>query len=221
MDLPVIAGNVVTAEGAEALIRSGADAIKVGVGAGSICTTRVISGAGMPQMSAIFECAQVAKKYGVSVIADGGIKFSGDIVKAIVAGGNAVMLGSMLAGLEEAPGEVMLYEGRRFKEYRGMGSLAAMKGYGVDRYATGQNGSGKLVPEGIEGRVPYKGSLGEYVYQLVGGLRSGMGYAGAASLEDLRTKTRLTRITNAGLIESHPHDVIVTKEAPNYQLSQR
>ena len=220
-DLPVIAGNVVTAEGAEALIRSGADAIKVGVGAGSICTTRVISGAGMPQVSAIFECAQVAKKYGVSVIADGGIKFSGDIVKAIVAGGNAVMLGSMLAGLDEAPGEVMLYEGRRFKEYRGMGSLAAMKGYGFDRYASGQSGNGKLVPEGIEGRVPYKGPLGEYVYQLIGGLRSGMGYAGAASLDDLRTKTRLTRITNAGLIESHPHDVIVTKEAPNYQLSQR
>jgi IMP dehydrogenase len=220
-DLPVIAGNVVTAEGAKALIKSGADAIKVGVGAGSICTTRVISGAGMPQVSAIFECAQVAKRHDIAVIADGGIKFSGDIVKAIVAGGTAVMLGSMLAGLEEAPGEVMLYEGRRFKEYRGMGSLGAMKGYGVDRYASGQNGGGKLVPEGIEGRVPYKGNLGEYVYQLVGGLRSGMGYAGAASLEDLRTKTRLTRITNAGLIESHPHDVIVTKEAPNYQLSQR
>jgi IMP dehydrogenase len=220
-DLPVFAGNVVTAEGAEALINAGADAIKVGVGAGSICTTRVISGAGMPQVSAIFECAQVARQYGISVIADGGIKFSGDIVKAIVVGGNAVMLGSMLAGLDEAPGEVMLYEGRRFKEYRGMGSLGAMKGYGVDRYATGQSGGGKLVPEGIEGRVPYKGLLGEYVYQLVGGLRSGMGYAGAASLEDLRTKTRLTRITNAGLIESHPHDVIITKEAPNYQLSQR
>ena len=220
-DLPVFAGNVVTAEGTEALIKAGADAIKVGVGAGSICTTRVISGAGMPQISAIYECAQTAKKHGISIIADGGIKFSGDIVKAIVAGGNAVMLGSMLAGLDEAPGEVMLYEGRRFKEYRGMGSLGAMKGYGVDRYATGQRGSGKLVPEGIEGRVPYKGLLGEYVYQLVGGLRSGMGYAGAASLEDLRTKTRLTRITSAGLIESHPHDVIITKEAPNYQLSQR
>lgn len=220
-DLPVFAGNVVTAEGTEALIKVGADAIKVGVGAGSICTTRVISGAGMPQVSAIFECAQTARKHGVSVIADGGIKFSGDIVKAIVAGGNAVMLGSMLAGLEEAPGEVMMYEGRRFKEYRGMGSLGAMKGYGVDRYATGQSGSGKLVPEGIEGRVPYKGALGEYVYQLVGGLRSGMGYAGAASLKDLQTKTRLTRITNAGLLESHPHDVIITKEAPNYQLSQR
>jgi IMP dehydrogenase len=220
-DLPVFAGNVVTAEGTEALIKAGADAIKVGVGAGSICTTRVISGAGMPQISAIFECSRAAQKHGISVIADGGIKFSGDIVKAIVAGGHAVMLGSMLAGLDEAPGEVMLYEGRRFKEYRGMGSLGAMKGYGVDRYATGQSGIGKLVPEGIEGRVPYKGLLGEYVYQLVGGLRSGMGYAGAASLEDLRTKTRLTRITNAGLVESHPHDVIITKEAPNYQLSQR
>ncbi len=220
-DLPVFAGNVVTAEGVDALVEAGADAIKVGVGAGSICTTRIVSGAGMPQVSAIFECSRAAQKHGVSVIADGGIKFSGDIVKAIVAGGNAVMLGSLLAGLDEAPGEVMLYEGRRFKEYRGMGSLGAMKGYGVDRYATGQNGSGKLVPEGIEGRVPYKGLLGEYVYQLVGGLRSGMGYAGAASLEDLRTKTRLTRITNAGLIESHPHDVIITKEAPNYQLSQR
>jgi len=220
-DLPIFAGNVVTAEGVDMLVEAGADAIKVGVGAGSICTTRVISGAGMPQVSAIFECARAAQKHGVSVIADGGIKFSGDIVKAIVAGGNAVMLGSMLAGLEEAPGEVMMYEGRRFKEYRGMGSLGAMKGYGVDRYATGQSGSGKLVPEGIEGRVPYKGALGEYVYQLVGGLRSGMGYAGAASLNDLSTKTRLTRITNAGLIESHPHDVIITKEAPNYQLSQR
>jgi len=220
-DLPVFAGNVVTAEGTEALIKAGADAIKVGVGAGSICTTRIVSGAGMPQVSAIFECSRAAQKHGVSIIADGGIKFSGDIVKAIVAGGNAVMLGSLLAGLEEAPGEVMMYEGRRFKEYRGMGSLGAMKGYGVDRYATGQSGSGKLVPEGIEGRVPYKGALGEYVYQLVGGLRSGMGYAGAASLNDLRTKTRLTRITNAGLIESHPHDVIITKEAPNYQLSQR
>lgn len=220
-DLPVMAGNVVTAEGTEALIRSGADAVKVGVGAGSICTTRVISGAGMPQVSAIYECAQVAKKHGVTIIADGGIKFSGDIVKAIVAGGNAVMLGSMLAGLDEAPGEVMLYEGRRFKEYRGMGSLGAMKGYGKDRYGTGQGGGGKLVPEGIEGRVPYKGFLGEYVYQLVGGLRSGMGYAGAASLAELREQTRLTRITNAGLIESHPHDVIITKEAPNYQLSQR
>ena len=219
-DLPVIAGNVVTAEGAEALIEAGADAIKIGVGAGSICTTRVISGAGMPQMSAIYECARVARQHGIPIIADGGIKYSGDIVKAIVAGADTVMLGSLLAGLDESPGEVVLYEGRRFKEYRGMGSLGAMQGYGRDRYGSGQDGSGKLVPEGIEGRVPYKATLHDYVYQLVGGLRSGMGYAGAATLEDLRTQVQLVRITNAGLIESHPHDVIITKEAPNYQLNQ-
>jgi IMP dehydrogenase len=220
-NLPVIAGNVVTAEGTEALIQAGADAVKVGVGAGSICTTRVISGAGMPQVSAVYECARAARKHDIPTIADGGIKYSGDMVKAIVAGATVVMLGSLLAGLDESPGEVVLYEGRRFKEYRGMGSMGAMQGYGRDRYATGQaSGMGKLVPEGIEGRVPYKGPLHEYVYQLVGGLRSGMGYAGAASLEDLRTKTRLMRITNAGLIESHPHDVIITKEAPNYQLNQ-
>ncbi len=215
--LPVLAGNVVTAEGTEALIAAGADGVKVGVGAGSICTTRVISGAGMPQMSAIFECAQVARPRGVTVIADGGIKFSGDIVKAIAAGADVVMLGGLLAGLDEAPGDVEVYEGRRFKQYRGMGSLGALQGYGKDRYGTGQGGGGKLVPEGVEGRVPYKGLLRDYVYQLVGGLRSGMGYAGAASLDDLRTKTRLTRITNAGLIESHPHDVTITREAPNYQ----
>jgi len=216
-DLPIAAGNVVTAEGTEALIAAGADVIKVGVGAGSICTTRVISGAGMPQMSAIHECATTARKKGVSIIADGGIKYSGDIVKAIVAGADAVMLGGLLAGLEESPGEIELSEGRRFKQYRGMGSLGAMQGLGKDRYASGQNDGGKLVPEGIEGRVPYKGRLTDFVYQLVGGLRSGMGYAGAAALEDLRTKTRLTRITNAGLIESHPHDVTITREAPNYQ----
>ena len=175
----------------------------------------------MPQVSAIFDCAVAARKHGIPIIADGGIKFSGDIVKAIVAGADTVMLGSLLAGLDESPGEVVLYEGRHFKEYRGMGSLGALKGYGKDRYGTGQSGSGKLVPEGIEGRVPFKGHLSDYVYQLVGGLRSGMGYAGAASLADLRTKTRMTRITNAGLIESHPHDVIITKESPNYQLSQR
>jgi IMP dehydrogenase len=220
-DLPVIAGNVVTADGTEALIKSGADVVKIGVGAGSICTTRVISGAGMPQVTAIFDCAIAARKHGIPIIADGGIKFSGDIVKAIVAGADAVMLGSLLAGLDESPGEVVLYEGRHFKEYRGMGSLGALKGYGKDRYGTGQSGSGKLVPEGIEGRVPFKGHLSDYVYQLVGGLRSGMGYAGAECLADLRTKTRMTRITNAGLIESHPHDVIITKESPNYQLSQR
>ncbi len=220
-NLPVFAGNVVTAEGTEALIKAGAQAIKVGVGSGSICTTRVVSGAGMPQVSAIYECARAARKFDVPVIADGGIKFSGDIVKAIAAGAHAVMLGSLLAGLEESPGEVILYEGRRFKEYRGMGSLGAMKGYAKDRYDSARSGSGKLVPEGIEGRIPYKGSLSDYVYQLVGGLRSGMGYAGAPDLEALRTRTRLVRITSAGLIESHPHDVIITKEAPNYQLNQR
>ena len=216
-DLPIIAGNVVTAEGASALIAAGADAIKIGVGAGSICTTRVISGAGMPQMTAIFECTRVTRQRDIPAIADGGIKYSGDIVKAIVAGADTVMLGSLLAGLDESPGEVVLFEGRRFKDYRGMGSLGAMQGYGKDRYASGQ-GSGKLVPEGIEGRVPYRGPLHDYVYQLVGGLRSGMGYAGAANLEDLRTRTRLMRITNAGFIESHPHDVVITKEAPNYQV---
>ncbi len=216
-DLPIVAGNVVTAEGASALIDAGADAIKIGVGAGSICTTRVISGAGMPQMTAIFDCTRVSRQRDIPAIADGGIKYSGDIVKAIVAGADTVMLGSLLAGLEESPGEVVLSEGRRFKEYRGMGSLGAMQGYGRDRYASGQ-GSGKLVPEGIEGRVPYRGTLRDFVYQLVGGIRSGMGYAGAANLEDLRTKARLMRITNAGYIESHPHDVVITKEAPNYQV---
>ncbi|MBN1120922.1 MAG: IMP dehydrogenase [Anaerolineae bacterium] len=218
-DLPVIAGNVVTGEGTQALIDAGANVIKVGVGAGSICTTRVISGAGMPQMTAIHACVEVAHRHGISVIADGGVKYSGDITKAVVAGADAVMLGSLLAGLDESPGDVVLYEGRRFKEYRGMGSMGAMQGYGRDRYGSGQGG-GKLVPEGIEGRVPYKGPLGDYVYQLVGGLRSGMGYAGAKTLDDLRTKTRLMRITHAGLIESHPHDVIITKEAPNYQVNR-
>jgi IMP dehydrogenase len=226
--LPVIAGNVVTAEGTKALIEAGAASVKVGVGAGSICTTRVVAGAGMPQLSAIYICAQAARPFNVPIIADGGIKFSGDIVKAIVAGADSVMLGSLMAGLEESPGEVVLLEGRRFKEYRGMGSMGALQGYGRDRYGSGQvnsdgrnnGGMGKLVPEGIEGRVPYKGSLHDFIYQLVGGLRSGMGYAGAKSLEDLRTKTGLVRITNAGLIESHPHDVIITKEAPNYQITQ-
>ena len=218
-DLPIIAGNVVTAQGAQSLIDAGANAIKVGVGAGSICTTRVISGAGMPQISAIYECARLARQAGIPVVADGGIKYSGDIVKAIAAGAEVVMLGSLLAGLDESPGEIVLYEGRRFKDYRGMGSMSAMQGYGRDRYASGQGGSGKLVPEGIEGRVPYKGPLHDYVYQLVGGLRSGMGYAGATTLEDLRTQARLVRITNAGLIESHPHDVIITREAPNYQVN--
>ncbi|MBN1875593.1 MAG: IMP dehydrogenase [Anaerolineae bacterium] len=218
-DLPIVAGNVVTKEGTEALIEAGTNVIKVGVGAGSICTTRIIAGAGMPQLTAVYNCAQAAKPYGVPIIADGGIKYSGDIVKALAAGGHVVMLGSMLAGLDEAPGEVVYYDGRRFKEYRGMGSVGAMRGYGRDRYGSGQDSSGKLVPEGVEGRVPYKGPLHDYIFQLVGGLRSGLGYAGAANLDDLREKARFVRITHAGLIESHPHDVIITKEPPNYQVS--
>lgn len=213
----VIAGNVVTKEGVRALVDAGVDAIKVGVGAGSICTTRIVSGAGMPQITAILECAEEAARTGTPIIADGGIKYSGDIVKALAAGASTVMLGSLLAGLEESPGDVVLYEGRRFKDYRGMGSLGAMQGLGRDRYASGQAG-GKTVPEGIEGRVPFKGSLRDFVYQLVGGLRSGMGYVGAENLDELRNKRRFVRITNAGLIESHPHSVIITKEAPNYQV---
>jgi len=218
--MPVIAGNVVTEEGSLDLIKAGADAIKVGVGAGSICTTRIISGAGLPQMTAIYRCAQAAHRNGIPVIADGGIKYSGDIVKAIVAGADTVMLGSLMAGLEESPGDLILYEGRQYKAYRGMGSLGAMQGFGRDRYGSGQGEARKLVPEGVEGMVPFKGLLHDFVYQLVGGLRSGMGYAGASSLEDLRTRTHLTRITNAGLIESHPHDVAITREAPNYQRGE-
>jgi IMP dehydrogenase len=218
--MPVIAGNVVTAEGTRALIEAGADAVKVGVGAGSICTTRVISGAGMSQMSAIHDCAAVARPDGIPIIADGGLKYSGDMVKAIVAGAETVMMGSLLAGLEESPGDLVLYEGRQFKTYRGMGSMAAMQGYGKDRYGSGQGEARKLVPEGVEGMISYKGALSDYVYQLVGGLRSGMGYAGATCLEDLRTKTRLVRITNAGLIESHPHDITITRDAPNYQRGE-
>lgn len=221
-DVPVISGNVATADGARDLVAAGADAIKVGVGAGSICTTRIISGAGMPQLTAIFECASVARERGVPVIADGGIKYSGDITKALAAGASTVMLGSMLAGLEESPGELIIYEGRRFKEYRGMGSLAAMKGPGRDRYASGQGeGLAKLVPEGIEGRVPYKGRLSDYIFQMMGGLRSGMGLAGTANIAELWEKARFVRISHAGLIESHPHSVFITKEAPNYQLPRQ
>jgi IMP dehydrogenase len=216
--MPILAGNVVTAEGVEALIQAGADVIKVGVGAGSICTTRVVAGVGLPQITAIAECAHAAQPRGIPIVADGGIKYSGDIVKAMAAGASAVMLGSLLAGLEESPGEMVIYEGRRFKEYRGMGSLGAMKGRAKDRYASGQgSGNDKTVPEGIEGQVPYKGHLADYMFQLMGGLRSGMGYVGADNLESLHQKARFIRITNAGLIESHPHSVIVTKEAPNYQ----
>jgi IMP dehydrogenase len=218
----VLAGNVVTAEGTEALIEAGADIIKVGVGAGSICTTRVVAGAGVPQITAIMECAAVARPRGIPIVADGGIKYSGDIVKALAAGADAVMLGNLLAGLEESPGEIVLYEGRRFKEYRGMGSLGAMRGRARDRYASGQDAESvvsdaKLVPEGIEGQVPYKGKLADFIFQLTGGLRSGMGYVGAANLAELRAKARFVKITNAGLVESHPHSVFITKEAPNYQ----
>ncbi len=219
--LPVVAGNVVTAEGVEALVAAGADAIKVGVGAGSICTTRVVSGAGMPQLSAIWFTTRAARRLGVPVIADGGVTYSGDVVKAIAAGAETIMLGSLLAGTDEAPGELELFEGRRYKSYRGMGSLGAMSGIGADRYASGQappgSGTRKLVPEGIEGRVPYAGTLGDVVYQLAGGLRSGMGYAGAGTLEALRAGARFMRVTTAGREESHPHDVTITKEAPNYQ----
>jgi len=224
-NLPVLAGNVVTPDGVDALADAGADAIKVGVGAGSICTTRVISGAGMPQLSAIWDASRRAKRRGVPIVGDGGITYSGDIVKAIAAGAETVMLGSLLAGTEESPGELELFEGRRYKSYRGMGSMGAMQGLGADRYATAQAGRGnavgaatrKLVPEGIEGRVPYAGPLGEVLYQLVGGLRSGMGYAGTATLDALRTRARFMRVTTAGREESHPHDVTITNEAPNYQ----
>ena len=218
--IPVLAGNVVTAEGVQALVEAGADVVKVGVGAGSICTTRVVAGVGMPQISAIWETARAASALGIPVIADGGIKYSGDITKALAAGAHAVMLGSLLAGLEEAPGELIIYEGRHFKTYRGMGSLGAMKGRARDRYASAQGNGQKLVPEGIEGMVPYKGRTADYIFQLMGGLRSGMGYVGAESIPDLHAKARFTRITNAGLIESHPHDVVITKEAPNYRARE-
>jgi IMP dehydrogenase len=222
--LAVLAGNVVTAEGVEALAAAGADAVKVGVGAGSICTTRVVAGAGMPQLSAIHEASIAARRLGVPVIGDGGITYSGDLVKAIAAGANLVMLGSALAGTDESPGEFELYDGRRYKSYRGIGSLGALSGRANDRYASGQGrgetDTGKLVPEGIEGRVPAVGSLHDVMHQLIGGLRSGMGYAGAASLDELR-QARLMRVTAAGRAESHPHDVQITKEAPNYTRSNQ
>ncbi len=212
----IISGNIATAEAAEALIAAGADAIKVGVGPGSICTTRIISGVGVPQLTAIWDCAQVAQKYGVPVIADGGIRYSGDIVKALAAGADAVMLGSIMAGTEESPGEIEIYQGRSYKVYRGMGSLGAMKAGSRDRYF--QEDSSKLVPEGVEGRVPYKGSVSETVFQLVGGLRSGMGYCGARNIKALKENVRFVRITPAGMHESHPHSVQITKEAPNYRI---
>ncbi len=216
-DLPICAGNVATAEGTKDLIEAGASMVKVGIGPGSICTTRVIAGIGVPQVTAIYDCATAARPYGVPIIADGGIKYSGDIVKAIAAGASAVMIGSLFAGTEESPGESEIYQGRRFKVYRGMGSLGAMRDGSKDRYF--QENESKLVPEGIEGRVPYKGPLADTVYQLIGGLRSGMGYCGTRNIEELQNNTRFIRITNAGLRESHPHDVQITKEAPNYSLS--
>ena len=218
-DLQVIAGNVGTAEGAEALIKAGADGIKVGIGPGSICTTRVVAGVGVPQITAIMACAGVAKKHKIPVIADGGIKFSGDVTKALAAGANAVMIGSLFAGTEESPGETILFQGRTYKVYRGMGSIEAMKQGSSDRYyQEGFESETKLVPEGIVGRVPYRGPLSAMVYQLVGGLKSGMGYAGCRTLPELTAKARFLRITPAGLRESHVHDVIITKEAPNYWL---
>jgi IMP dehydrogenase len=221
LSLPIMAGNVATAVATEALIDAGADAIKVGVGPGSICTTRVVAGTGVPQVTAIYECAKSAARHGVPLIGDGGIQYSGDIAKAIAAGADAVMLGSLLAGVDESPGEVVLYQGERFKEYRGMGSIGAMKArsFSKDRYFQEGARSEKLVPEGIEGRVAYKGPLSSLVYQLVGGLRSAMGYVGAGDIATLKREAQFVQITAAGLRESHPHDVIVTKEAPNYRVS--
>ncbi|AKX93870.1 inosine-5'-monophosphate dehydrogenase [Moorella thermoacetica] len=213
----LVAGNVATYDGARALAEAGVDAVKVGVGPGSICTTRVIAGIGVPQITAVMECARAAAEFGIPVIADGGIKYSGDITKAIAAGANTVMIGSLLAGTEESPGEIEIFQGRSFKSYRGMGSLAAMKEGSKDRYF--QEEAEKLVPEGIEGRVPYKGPLSETIFQLVGGLRAGMGYCGARNIAELQARGRFIRITPAGLRESHPHDVMITKEAPNYRIS--
>lgn len=216
-DITLFAGNVATAEATHDLISAGVDCVKVGIGPGSICTTRVVAGIGVPQITAIADCAEEADKYGIRVIADGGIKYSGDITKALAAGGSCVMLGSLLAGTEESPGAMEIYQGRSFKVYRGMGSLAAMAEGSKDRYF--QEGQKKLVPEGVEGRVPYKGTLADTVFQMVGGLRSGMGYCGARTIDDLRTKSQFIRITGAGLAESHPHDISITKEAPNYSRS--
>ncbi len=216
-DIQLVAGNVATAAATEALIKAGADCVKVGIGPGSICTTRVVSGIGVPQITAIMQCSEMADKYGIPVIADGGIKYSGDIAKAIAAGGKVVMMGSMLAGCEEAPGEIEVYQGRQFKVYRGMGSLGAMQKGSKDRYF--QTNNKKLVPEGVEGRVPFRGPLSETVFQMMGGLRSGMGYCGAHNIEELRTRSQFVRITSAGLKESHPHDIYITKEAPNYTMN--
>jgi IMP dehydrogenase len=218
----IVAGNVATAEGYQALVKAGADCVKVGIGPGSICTTRVVAGVGMPQVTAISDCARAAEKLGKPVIADGGIKYSGDVAKALAAGAHTVMIGSLFAGTDEAPGEVILYQGRSYKQYRGMGSLGAMQAGSADRYFQGPVGgvhleAQKLVPEGIEGRVPYKGPLSQSIYQLMGGVRSAMGYLGCRNIEELRTRAKFVRISSAGLRESHVHDVIITKEAPNYR----
>lgn len=218
-DVALIAGNVATAEGTRALFETGVDVVKVGIGPGSICTTRVVAGVGVPQITAIYDSATVAREFGKPIIADGGIKYSGDIVKALAAGGHAVMLGSLLAGTDESPGEFELFQGRRFKTYRGMGSLGAMKQGSGDRYfQDSKNEANKLVPEGIEGRIEYKGSLQEVIFQMLGGLRSGMGYAGAKDMQALREETQFVQMSGAGLRESHPHDVQITKEAPNYSM---
>lgn len=215
-DVDLVAGNVATAEATRALIEAGADCVKVGIGPGSICTTRVVAGIGVPQITAIYDCAQEAAKFGIPIIGDGGIKYSGDIVKGIAAGASVIMVGSLLAGTEESPGDLEIYQGRSFKVYRGMGSLGAMKEGSKDRYF--QENEQKLVPEGIEGRVPFKGSVADTVFQLIGGLKAGMGYCGVRNIEELKTKTTFIRITGAGLKESHPHDITITKEAPNYSL---
>ena len=220
-DIEVIAGNVATAEGAADLVAAGADAVKVGIGPGSICTTRVVSGVGVPQITAIVECARAAAKKGAPIIADGGVRQSGDITKAIAAGASAVMMGSLFAGLDESPGELIIYRGRRFKVYRGMGSLGAMVKGSSDRYGqAGESDREKLVPEGVEGRVPYRGPLGDYIYQLAGGLRAGMGYCGAGTIDELRNRAKFIRVSSASQIESHPHDITITHEAPNYSFTQ-
>ena len=216
-DIDVVAGNIATTEGAEALIEAGVDAVKVGIGPGSICTTRIVSGVGVPQLTAIVNVCKSADKHNIPVIADGGIRQSGDIGKAIAAGASAVMLGSLFAGLDESPGELILHRGRRFKTYRGMGSEGAMGSGSADRY--GQEDTTKYVPEGVEGRVPYRGKLGDFVYQMVGGLRAAMGYCGTANITDLRNQTTFVRVSGASLIESHPHDIQIIKEAPNYQVA--
>ena len=218
-DLTIIPGNVATGEATRDLIEAGASAVKVGIGPGSICTTRVVAGIGVPQITAIYDCADVAREYNIPIIADGGIKYSGDIVKAIGAGASVIMIGSLFAGCEESPGESEIYQGRRFKVYRGMGSLGAMKQGSSDRYFQENTNEKKLVPEGIEGRVPYKGPISDTIFQLLGGIRAGMGYCGTKDIETLQNNARFIRITNAGLKESHPHDVQITKEAPNYSIS--